>query len=540
MINFKNFLSSSLFLINLFCIKIVDFLNYCFVSKSSNGRVIILNTQYVQRYSLLEVIFGNFLKHRGYNLKALVCAGYDYCEMHKQNVKPPDCYQCRNKTFKLLYAAKIQSLDLENFNVIFPTEKFSSNNFNFKKIKKYIDNDTNYPLGETMYWNWLHYSNGNILPEDTIENKKKLLDIYKTTFGSFRTINHVIKKYKPEYVITCHGKLAQTRPAYYLKDFYNYSCLTWENFAMDDSFVWLKNTHARDQNIHNYWNYVSKIDLTKTEINEVDNYFMQQRYGKNQRWPILDKINLTDIKKIYKKLNLNRQKLVFSIFPQVSWDSTGLSHNLEELDFYEIIEFIVKNMQKYENIQLVIRSHPAETNLPKYLQSSKSIIDTLSQQYPNLPKNVFLIPGDSEISSHSLCSISDEVFFYSSTLGLEILNKKKKVNCIGVQGYYSQKSFTNDIVNKDDLLKFFDKYNTDFIHIKKRTGMPILNDKQHKEVKNLAYYIRFKLHSTIGIIKRGILIPTVFRYIDYKNYSKNLQSYLEGKNLPFDLNKELD
>ena len=387
-----------------------------------------------------------------------------------------------------------------------------------------------------MYWNWLHYSNGNMLPEDNIENKQKLLDIYKTTFGSFLSISNVIKKFKPEFIITCNGKFAQTRPVYYLKDFYNYSCLTWENFSQGSSFIWLKNALSMDQNINNYWNYVSKIDLSKTEINEIDNYFMQQKYGKNQKWPILDKINLTDTKKIYKKLDLKREKLVFSIFTQVAWDSTGCSHTLEELDFYEVIDFIVKNMHKYKNIQFVIRSHPAEQNVPKHMRSSLSTIDVLTQQNPNLPNNVFLIPGNSEISSHSLCSISDEVFFYSSTLGLEILNKKKKVNCIGVQSYYSQKSFTNDIIKKNDLLKFFDKFNTDFTNIKKRTGMPIINDKQHKEVKNLAYYLRYKLHSRLSIIKRGILIPTIFRYVAYKNYSKNLQSYLEGKRLPFDLN----
>jgi len=534
---YRKNLSEALLTFNLVFIKLINILNYFFVKKSINDRsTIIINTQYVQRYSLVEAIFGNFLKYRGYKVKGLVCAGYNYCEMHKKNVKPPNCFQCRNNTFNLLKAANIESVDLENLNTKSTMNNIDLKEFNLKEVKKNKANYTNYPLGETMYWNWLHYTNGYILPEATIENKKKLIDIYEATVGSYESIENAIKLFKPKYVITCNGKFAQTRPAYYLKDFYNYTCLTWENFAMDNSFVWLRNALSMDQNIHNYWDYVSNLVLSNDEVDKVKKDFQSLKTGQNLKWSFLDKINLTDEKKIYEKLKLDKNKIIVSFFPPIAWDSTGITHFLEDLDFFEIMDFMIKNLKNYENVQLVIRTHPAENNLPDYLKSSVSIIEILKNLNPTMSKNIFLIPGDSEISSHALCSISDELLFYGSTLGLEMLYNKRKVNCIGVQSYYAKKGLSNDIITKEGLIKFFKRLNDIYYKTQRRTDIEYLDDKQHKKVLNLAYYVRFKLRSSLSIIKRGILIPTLFRYFAYIKYSRNLQSYLEKKKLPFDLN----
>ena len=110
------------------------------------------------------------------------------------------------------------------------------------------------------------------------------------------------------------------------------------------------------------------------------------------------------------------------------------------------------------------------------------------------------------------------------------------MNCIGVQSYYAKKGLSNDIITKEGLIKFFKRLNDIYYKTQRRTDIEYLDDKQHKKVLNLAYYVRFKLRSSLSIIKRGILIPTLFRYFAYIKYSRNLQSYLEKKKLPFDLN----
>ncbi len=533
---YRSILSEILFRFNLLNLELINVLNFFTIKKTNNKSILIINTQYVQRYSFIETLFGNFLKHKGFNVKGLVCAGHNYCEMHKKNVDPPDCNKCRNKTFKLHSAAKIKSIDLQEYKIKEKSSERNINEIRLEDLKKIRETSYNYPLGETSFWNWLHYSNGDIFPEISFANNKKLSDIFDTTLSSFRSIEKVIKEYKPQYMITCHGKFAQTRPVYYLRNYFNYSCLTWENFAMDDSFIWLKNALAMDQNINNYWEYVSAQNLNESQNIMVDNYYKDQKSGANQKWSFLDKIKLTSTDQIYEKLNLRKDKIVISIFLQVAWDALGLSHKIEDLDFYEILDFIIKNSFKYQNIQIVIRAHPGETNIPDYMKSSKPIIDTLLEHNLDIPNNIFLIPAESEISSHSLCLMSDEVIFYSSTLGLEVLNNRKKVTCLGTQSYYSGKGFTNDLKSKQDILNFFNDLEKNFLEENRRPQKIYLDDKQYKEIRNLTFFIRFKLHSYISIIKRGIIILTFSRYLAYKKYYKNLQSYLESNNLPFDLN----
>ena len=106
-------LSSLLFSFNLFSIRILNFLNSLFVKNRLPADTVFVNTQYFQRNTLIEAIFGNYLKHSGNKVYGLVCGGYKYCEMHKINAEIPDCNACRLKTFKLLDAANIEAIDLE-------------------------------------------------------------------------------------------------------------------------------------------------------------------------------------------------------------------------------------------------------------------------------------------------------------------------------------------------------------------------------------------------------------------------------------------
>lgn len=66
----------------------------------------------------------------------MVCAGYNYCEMHKKNVDPPDCQSCRNKTFKLHNAAKIESVDLEDYKTKLKNDVIKKSEIRLESLKK--------------------------------------------------------------------------------------------------------------------------------------------------------------------------------------------------------------------------------------------------------------------------------------------------------------------------------------------------------------------------------------------------------------------
>ena len=58
--------------------------------KIVNNETILFNIQYVQRYTLIEVLFANFLKYKGYKVKGLICAGHNYCEIYSSNNEKPN------------------------------------------------------------------------------------------------------------------------------------------------------------------------------------------------------------------------------------------------------------------------------------------------------------------------------------------------------------------------------------------------------------------------------------------------------------------
>ena len=163
---FRNFLSRTLFLFNLQTIKIIDQLNRFIIKKIVFNNTILFNIQYVQRYTLIEVIFANYLKHTGYRIKGLVCAGHRYCESSSMINDNKSCQACRAKSFKILKAGNIEAVDLRLYKKNITKDRDDYRNFNVKEFRSYKDLETNFPLGETAYWNWLHYSNGIISPEE--------------------------------------------------------------------------------------------------------------------------------------------------------------------------------------------------------------------------------------------------------------------------------------------------------------------------------------------------------------------------------------
>ena len=53
-------LSNLLFNFNLIIIRVVNILNYLFVKKELLSNTILINTQYFQRNSIIEALFGNY------------------------------------------------------------------------------------------------------------------------------------------------------------------------------------------------------------------------------------------------------------------------------------------------------------------------------------------------------------------------------------------------------------------------------------------------------------------------------------------------
>ncbi len=528
----RKLLSRILDIYNILLLKIINFLNGRIISKlNGNNKNILFNIQYLQRYSIIELIYANYLKHKGFNVLGMVCAGYDYCEQEKIFIEKPNCSQCRANTFKFLKAIDIESIDLKN-HIVEEKEPCLGNKLFDKKIKK-----TNYPLGKTAYWNWLHYSNGYINSDKYKNSNKKLDDINKCTLGSYQTIRSALYHYRPVSVLTCNGIFAQTYPVYFFRNLLNYSCITWEHFFKGDNLVFLKNTLSMNLNIDNYWPSISKSKISQTDLELVTNNFQLQSSGSKLPFDFKESHKIKDNDKIIKELNLDSKKMIFSIFCNVSWDSPAFHHGVGNLDFFETLVYIVRNAEKYPNIQFIIRSHPAEGNMKKelyYFNTSISIADAICQVFNKLPKNIFLVDSGRKISSYSICNMSDECMFFSSTLGFEMAFRGYKITSLGGKAYYANKGFSNDLKLESDLQSFFDNAEKKFKVNGKRGKMQKLSEEEINKVIILSHYLQ-KTYSTLKIVKRGIINLNYNNFKSYHKFSENLYNYQFKDGTPFDL-----
>ena len=93
--------------------------------------------------------------------------------MHKKNVDPPDCQSCRNKTFKLHNAAKIESVDLEDYKTKLKNDVIKKSEIRLESLKK---------TAEKFNVNILEYSQLPIYANE--ENVTGVLVLEKLKLGS--------------------------------------------------------------------------------------------------------------------------------------------------------------------------------------------------------------------------------------------------------------------------------------------------------------------------------------------------------------------
>src|SRR5207248_3033289 len=106
-------------------------------------------------------------------------------------------------------------------------------------------------------------------------------------------------------------------------------------------------------------------------------------------------------------------------------------------------------------IDLVVRAHPAEVNVPADLRSRTPVAAEIRSRYSQLPGNVVLVEGDSAVSSYALASMARVATVYSSRIGLEIAIGGKRPWIAG-DVTYRGKGFTRDLGSKSELTSLLD------------------------------------------------------------------------------------
>ncbi len=150
---------------------------------------------------------------------------------------------------------------------------------------------------------------------------------------------------------------------------------------------------------------------------------------------------------IRQQLQLDERPLAVA-FTNVTTDTIGLGMDTIFKDMLEWIDYLVGYFERRPQWLLVIRCHPAEARATAY-RSNERTEDYLMRTRAQLPANIRLVKSESPINSYSLMRMARCGLVYTSTVGLELAMRGRRV-ILPAMTHYAGRGFTSDARTKKD------------------------------------------------------------------------------------------
>ena len=150
---------------------------------------------------------------------------------------------------------------------------------------------------------------------------------------------------------------------------------------------------------------------------EILDYLKSRWYG-TRDWIAYVENPQDDVSVIARKLGVNFSKPCVGLLTNIVWE--GQVHYRGTV-FSSMLEWTLETIRYFANrpdLQLIIRVHPAELRAPEL--SRQPIIDEIMRTFRTLPRNVFIIPPDSPISTYATMLKCDSVIIYGTRAGVEL------------------------------------------------------------------------------------------------------------------------
>jgi hypothetical protein len=193
------------------------------------------------------------------------------------------------------------------------------------------------------------------------------------------------------------------------------------------------------------WAHWRGVALSADEERELDQYLHSRatRPYEDQTWSAVRRMDEPDVVRARIGLPLDRRAaarspLVFSMFPNLSWDAAVTT---TQPAYAVAADWVLDTVECFRRVphRLVIKAHPAELH--------QGALDPLGehvrQNVGELPANVHLLPPDTELTAQDLVRASDIVLVYTSTVAIEAACLGKTVVNAG-GGWHAGRGWTHD------------------------------------------------------------------------------------------------
>jgi hypothetical protein len=194
--------------------------------------------------------------------------------------------------------------------------------------------------------------------------------------------------------------------------------------------------------ISELWSSLRTVPLTPVQDDELDGYLNARSAGRSADMPF--RFEAAD-------MTSHSPGRLAVLFTNVTWDTAALDRDIGFDGIRDWLGSAIRLMEARAEDRLVVRIHPAEHHISGH-RSREMLGRFISQQFPNLPPNVAIVPADDPADSYSLMKQADVGLVYTSTAGLELALDGKPVVVAG-DAHYAKKGFTLDVTSVEEFVE---------------------------------------------------------------------------------------
>jgi len=312
----------------------------------------------------------------------------------------------------------------------------------------------NEPDGETVVRRYLE---GALLTTSAMERLFRKYDFSAACF------NHGI--YSPQGVIgeVCRSKgirVVNWNPAY------RKSCFI---FSHGDTYHHTLLSEPVDAWENMLWNEAMERDIME---------YLKSRWQGSRDWIWFNERPDEEVDKIFREMNIDASKPIVGMLTNVMWDAQLHYRANAFPDMLTWVIETIKYFSKRPDLQLLIRIHPAEI---RGLVSRQPLLPEILRVFPELPKNVFIIPPESPTSTYAAMMSCDSVIIYGTKTGVELTSMGIPVIVVG-EAWIRNKGITIDASSRDEYFKHLDQ-----LPLRQKLGPAIL-----ERARKYAYHFFFR------------------------------------------------
>jgi len=160
-------------------------------------------------------------------------------------------------------------------------------------------------------------------------------------------------------------------------------------------------------------------DMTWTPDSEaaIVDYLKSRWYG-TRDWIAYTESPQDDVAAIATSLGIDFSRPCIGLLTNIVWEGQILYRGTVFPNMLEWALATIRYFAGRPDLQLIIRVHPAEVRSSNI--SRQPIMHEINRVFPTLPKNVFIIPPESPISTYATMSRCDTVIIYGTQTGVEL------------------------------------------------------------------------------------------------------------------------